>query len=157
MLFGRVCLHACMLRGFARRYVGKVLLGVSALALASCAGAPHAHGHRTARHQHAHVAPANAHYTAIGLASWYGPGFRGRRTASGERFNPKLLTCAHRTLPFGTKLHVTNLANDRSVIVRVNDRGPFVRRRIIDLSQEAARQIGVIASGEAKVRVEAVE
>ena len=75
----------------------------------------------------------------VGLASWYGPHFHRKRTADGERFNMNALTAAHRTLPFNTYVRVTNLANGRSVIVRVNDRGPFVGDRIIDLSARAAR------------------
>ena len=87
-------------------------------------------------------------------ASWYGPGFHGRRTANGERFNQNDLTAAHRTLPFGTKVKVTNLRNGRSVVVRVNDRGPFSRGRVIDLSKAAARIIGVFQSGTAPVLLE---
>ena len=87
-------------------------------------------------------------------ASWYGPGFHGRRTANGERFNQNDLTAAHRSLPFGTKVKVTNLRNGRSVVVRVNDRGPFSRGRIIDLSKAAARIIGVFQSGSAPVLLE---
>ena len=89
-----------------------------------------------------------------GRASYYGEQFRGRRTASGERFDPDGLTAAHRTLPFGTRLRVTNLANGRSVVVRVSDRGPFHRSRVIDLSKGAARRIGMIRSGTARVRIE---
>lgn len=87
-------------------------------------------------------------------ASWYGPGFHGRRTANGERFNQNDLTAAHRTLPFGTKVKVTNLHNGRSVVVRINDRGPFSRGRVIDLSKAAARIIGVFQSGTAPVVLE---
>ncbi len=89
-----------------------------------------------------------------GKASWYGPGFHGRRTANGERFNQNDLTAAHRSLPFGTQVKVTNLRNGRSVVVRVNDRGPFSRGRIIDLSKAAARIIGVFQSGTAPVLLE---
>lgn len=91
-----------------------------------------------------------------GRASWYGPGFHGRKTASGEKFNQKDLTCAHRSLPFGTQLKVVNLNNDQSVIVRVNDRGPFVKGRIIDLSKSAAREIDLLSTGTAPVRIEKV-
>ncbi|MGH2413828.1 MAG: septal ring lytic transglycosylase RlpA family protein [Microcystaceae cyanobacterium] len=87
-----------------------------------------------------------------GLASWYGPGFHGSQTASGERFNQYALTAAHRSLPFGTKVRVTNVNNGRSVIVRINDRGPHVRGRIIDLSRGAASAIG--AGGVANVSLE---
>jgi len=92
--------------------------------------------------------------TQEGIASWYGPGFHGRRTASGEVYNQYDLTAAHQTLPHGTRVRVTNLANDRFVLVRINDRGPFVDDRIIDLSYTAARQIEMIGPGTAPVRVE---
>jgi rare lipoprotein A len=91
---------------------------------------------------------------AQGEASYYGRELAGNRTASGERFNPQALTAAHRTLPLGTKLRVTNMANGMSVIVRVNDRGPFVRSRIIDVSFAAAREIEMVRSGKAQVRLE---
>lgn len=84
-----------------------------------------------------------------GLASWYGPGFQGRRTASGERFDTGAFTAAHRTLPFGTRVRVVNVNTGRSVVVRINDRGPFVRGRVIDLSKAAARAIGM--SGVARI------
>ncbi|MGQ4648616.1 septal ring lytic transglycosylase RlpA family protein [Lyngbya aestuarii] len=92
-----------------------------------------------------------------GMASWYGPGFHGRLSASGERFNQNAMTAAHRHLPFGTSVRVTNLNNGRSVVVRINDRGPFVRGRVIDLSAGAAKALGMINSGTAPVRVEVVE
>jgi len=88
----------------------------------------------------------------VGGASWYGPGFHGRRTASGERFNQNAMTLAHRSMPFGTRVRVTNLRTGRSVVGRVNDRGPFVRGRIVDLSAGMARRLGI--SGVAQVRVE---
>lgn len=89
-----------------------------------------------------------------GMASWYGPGFHGRRSASGERFNQNAMTAAHRTLPFGTQVRVTNLRTGASVVVRINDRGPFTRGRVIDLSRAAAGAIGMIGSGVAPVEVE---
>lgn len=89
-----------------------------------------------------------------GMASWYGAGFHGNRTASGERYNQYDLTAAHRSLPFGTWVRVTNLNNGRSVVVRINDRGPFVGGRVIDLSAAAAQTIGMINSGVAPVSVE---
>ena len=98
-----------------------------------------------------------AQKTYRGGASWYGPGFHGRLTANGETFNSNHLTAAHRTLPFGTKLRVTNLDNGRSVVVRVNDRGPFIKGRIIDLSAAAARRIRMIDSGVASVTVEVID
>jgi rare lipoprotein A len=89
-----------------------------------------------------------------GQASWYGPGFFGNRTASGEVFRPGTLTAAHRTLPFGTRVRVTNLWNGRSAVVRINDRGPFHGARVIDLAHGAANQLGLVASGVAKVKLE---
>lgn len=89
-----------------------------------------------------------------GMASWYGPGFNGRRSANGERYNQNNLTAAHRSLPFGTKVRVTNVRNGRSVVVRITDRGPHIRGRIIDLSAAAARIVGVMQSGVAPVRLE---
>ena len=89
-----------------------------------------------------------------GLASWYGKKFQGRLTANGERFDMRRLTAAHRTLPFGTRVRVTNLENGRMVIVRINDRGPFVAGRIIDLSFAAGKKIGIIGTGVAPVRLE---
>jgi len=89
-----------------------------------------------------------------GRASWYGPRFAGRRTASGERFDPRKLTAAHKTLPLGTRVRVTNLHNGRSVLVRINDRGPYVGGRVIDLSQAAARQLGMLRRGVASVIVQ---
>ena len=86
-----------------------------------------------------------------GKASWYGPGFHGRRTASGERFDMEALTAAHRTLPFGTRIRVRNSQNGREVVVRINDRGPWVGDRIIDLSKAAAAALGLLQAGEAPV------
>jgi rare lipoprotein A len=94
--------------------------------------------------------------TQTGIASWYGPGFHGRRTSSGEIYNQFDLTAAHQTLPHGTRVRVTNLTNGRTVQVRINDRGPFVDDRIIDLSYAAARQIDMIGPGTAPVRMEVV-
>lgn len=88
-----------------------------------------------------------------GRASWYGPRFHGRRTASGETFDMHDLTAAHKTLPFGTRVRVRNLANGREVAVRINDRGPHVRGRVIDLSRAAAEQIGLLTMGVASIVV----
>lgn len=95
--------------------------------------------------------------TQEGIASWYGPGFHGRRTANGEIYNQYGFTAAHQTLPHGTRVRVTNLTNNRAVLVRINDRGPFVDDRIIDLSFSAARQIEMIGPGTAPVRVEVLD
>ncbi len=87
--------------------------------------------------------------TVTGLASYYKSG---KRTANGERYNPNGLTAAHRTLPFGTRVSVTNLKTGKSVVVRINDRGPFIRNRVIDLSLGAAKVVGLTKSGVAKVK-----
>lgn len=92
----------------------------------------------------------------IGIASWYGKPFHGRKTASGERYNMNAMTAAHRTLPFGTVLRVTYLSTGRSVRVRINDRGPFVEGRIIDLSRGAARKLGSYKAGIVKVRLDVI-
>jgi rare lipoprotein A (peptidoglycan hydrolase) len=95
--------------------------------------------------------------TTVCRASWYGEEFARRPTASGERFDPHKLTGAHRTLPLGSKVRVTNLHNGRSVLIVINDRGPYVEKRGIDLSYGAARQIGMLRRGIARVRLELVE
>ena len=92
-----------------------------------------------------------------GMASYYGDEFDGKQTASGEIFDQSGLTAAHKTLPFQTKVRVTNLSNGKDVVVKVNDRGPFVEGRIIDLSYAAAEEIGMIGKGTIKVRIEVIE
>lgn len=94
-----------------------------------------------------------AGYTATGNASYYGAQHHGNKTASGERFDQNALTAAHRSLPFGSRVQVTNLRNDKTVIVRINDRGPFVRGRIIDVSRKAAEQLDMIRDGVAPVSI----
>ena len=89
-----------------------------------------------------------------GEASWYGPGFYGNHTANGEIYRQGTMTAAHRTLPFGTKVRVTNLWNGRSAVIRINDRGPFVDHRVIDLGHGAASNLGLISSGIAQVKLE---
>ena len=89
----------------------------------------------------------------VGVASWYGPGFHGKRTASGEVYDQHGLTAAHQTLPLGTRVLVTSLTNGRSVEVRVNDRGPFVGDRVIDLSKAAAQRLDMIGPGTMRVRL----
>ena len=89
-----------------------------------------------------------------GRASYYGKRFHGRRTANGERFDMHAMTAAHPTLPFGSKVRVTNARTGRQVIVRINDRGPFAKSRVIDLSRAAAKRIGMISRGHAKVELE---
>ena len=95
-------------------------------------------------------------FVEAGKASFYHDKFNGRKTANGERFNQKALTCAHRTLPFGTKLKVTNLKNGKTVIVTVNDRGPFKKGRLIDMSKKAATELGFVRDGVTSVAIELV-
>lgn len=125
-----------------RRLAPRVVVGLRiacvALLLSGCAAtAPRA------------VAPVER----VGVASFYGDEFAGRRTASGERYNPERLTAAHRSLPFGTRLRVVNLENGRSVVVRVNDRGPVRKDRILDVSSRAARKLGFSRAGLARVKL----
>lgn len=104
------------------------------------------------------IAPAPAQPRVVGVskgkASWYGPGFYGNRTASGEVLRQGTLTAAHRSLPFGTRVRVTNLWNGRMAVVRINDRGPFHGNRVIDLAHGAASKLGLTASGVAQVKLE---
>jgi rare lipoprotein A len=93
-------------------------------------------------------------YTQTGMISYYADKFHGKKTASGQTFDKNAMTAAHRSLAFGTRLKVTNLANGRSVTVTVNDRGPFAHGRILDLSEAAAREIGMLGKGTAKARIE---
>lgn len=93
-------------------------------------------------------------FMAEGNASFYGAKFHGRRTASGATFNKHAMTAAHRNLPFGTRVRVTHVHSGRSVVVTINDRGPFVKSRIIDVSRAAAEQLGMVQQGVARVRIE---
>ncbi|SNR83181.1 septal ring lytic transglycosylase RlpA family protein [Desulfurobacterium atlanticum] len=95
-------------------------------------------------------------FEEIGIASWYGPNFHGKKTASGEVYNMYEMTAAHKSLPLGTYVKVINLENGKSVVVKINDRGPFVPGRIIDLSYAAAKKLGVVAKGTAKVKIVAL-
>lgn len=95
-------------------------------------------------------------YQETGMASWYGPGFHNKRTANGERFDENGVSAAHRTLPMPSHVEVANLENGRRLVVRINDRGPFVGDRIIDLSRRAAQLLGIEAKGTARVRLRRV-
>ena len=95
-------------------------------------------------------------WTQNGKVSWYGPGFQGRRTANGEIFDTNEMTMAHRSLAFGSKVRVTNLDNGRSIVVRVNDRGPYVGGRIADLSHAAASRLGFVEDGVVHARIELI-
>jgi rare lipoprotein A len=117
---------------------------VSLLALGGCATVPR-------------KGPAERPLAQTGVASYYAKGLDGRPTASGERYDSRALTAAHRTLPFGSRVRVTNLDNGRSVVVRINDRGPHVESRVIDLSYAAARELHFIERGTARVSLEVLE
>ncbi len=105
------------------------------------------------------IEPAEPSATPIGpgVASYYGRRFHGRRTANGERFDMNALTAAHKTLPFGSRVRVTNPRSGASVVVRINDRGPFVRGRHIDLSRAAAEEVGIVRSGHGRVELELLD
>ncbi len=112
-------------------------------------GASPALSAKETRHHH-----SSANNSNIGMASFYAAKFNGRRTASGETFDNRAMTAAHRSLPFGTQVKVTNVRNGRSVVVRVNDRGPYAKGRIIDLTKAAAKKIGISHAGTARVKLE---
>lgn len=128
--------------------VGFALLAPAVMLVSGC-------GHRTTR-VNAPVAPARVGTTETGVASWYGVPYHGRRAASGEIYDMEQLTAAHRRLPFQTWVEVTNLSNGKQVDVRINDRGPFAKGRILDLSQAAARDIDILREGTARVRLKVI-
>lgn len=130
--------------------VPAALLSAVLGSFAACASHPPA--------RHAPQGPPSRAWTEDGVASWYGgrDGFEGKPTASGETYDSSLLTAAHRELPLGTVVDVTNLDNDRTVRVRINDRGPFVFGRVIDLSRAAAEKIGLLGPGTGPVRITVV-
>lgn len=123
--------------------IGAMLVGAFALAMPACGGTASAKPRKGKVYK--------------GKASWYGGHFHGRRTASGVPYNKRAMTAAHRFLPFGTIVRVTNLRNKRSVRVKINDRGPFIKGRIIDLSQRAARRLRMLRAGVVPVKVEIVK
>ena len=127
------------------RIVGAVLL---LLSVAACTTPPTS-AVATAYH-------GSIGYEEVGIASWYGQRYHGRQTASGERFDMHALTAAHPSLPFGTRVRVENLENGRSVVLRINDRGPFVAGRIIDVSKHAAERLGFERKGVVRVRVRVI-
>ncbi len=96
---------------------------------------------------------ASIAHAETGGASWYGPGFHGRKTASGERFDQNAMTCAHRTARFGTRLRVTDTRTGKTIVCRVNDRGPFISGRVVDLSKAAASRLGILSRGTARVTI----
>jgi rare lipoprotein A len=146
----RIVLGAAKFMSVFRRpiHAGFVWVALAATFIAGC-------GHRAAR-VNAPLAPARIGSTETGVASWYGFPYDGRRAASGEIYDMRQLTAAHRRLPFQTWVEVTNLSNGKQVDVRINDRGPFVKGRILDLSQAAARDIDMLRAGTARVRLKVI-
>ena len=127
-----------------------LLLGVPATGLSGCVG--------NAKPGDSGQTGSRVVRTLVGFATFYGPGFEGEKTASGRRFDPDEMVAAHRTLPLGTRVRVTNLENGRSVILRIIDRGPYVgRNTIIDVSQGAAKRLRFIKDGRVRVRVEVLD
>jgi rare lipoprotein A len=135
------------------RLRARLALVLALFVLASCAQV-------NPPHDGTREAPSNCtqarHYQEVGTASWYGREHHGRRTASGQTFNMHGLTAAHRTLPFGSRIRVTNVGNGRSVVLTVNDRGPFIKGRFLDVSYRAARDLNFVRAGITRVKVEAV-
>ena len=138
----------------ARTRATAIVLLVGGWGIWGCGAAPPAADMRPPGEPVHEVTEPRAGRPEVGLASWYGRLHQGLVTASGEIFDMRRLTAAHRSLPLGTRLRVTNLANGRTVRVRVNDRGPYVPGRIVDLSREAARAIGMVESGVTLVRLD---
>lgn len=148
--------------------IAKVVLALGALALGACSGlrdsaptiAPGA-GYKVGKPYRIggvqYVPRIDPHYDERGIASWYGPGFDGKRTANGEIYDMDALTAAHTTLPLPSLVRVDNLENGRSVVLKVNDRGPFARGRIIDVSRRAAEKLGFRRQGTARVRVRVLD
>lgn len=133
----------------------RLLIAVSAIALlAACAapGSPPSGVGKSWYHPQ-----DDAGYDAVGIASWYGAPYHGCRTASGQIYNMHAATAAHPTLAFGTRVRVTNLTNGRSIVLTINDRGPFTKGRIVDVSRHAAEQLRFVQAGTARVRVQALE
>ncbi|HTR82758.1 MAG TPA: septal ring lytic transglycosylase RlpA family protein [Bacteroidota bacterium] len=135
-----------------------VCVAVALLLIAGCASSPRFTKERSAEPRlREGSSPAKSLKTMEGIASYYAEDFNGKKTANGEVYDMYKMTAAHRSLPFNTKVKVTNLDNKRSIIVRINDRGPFRLDRIIDLSLAAATQLGMKDTGTAKVKLEVVE
>ena len=122
---------------------------ITAFALSGCTSGD------SVEHDKGSTASTKSSHKEVGEASWYGPGFQGNETANGETFDQNKMTAAHPTLPMGTKAEVTNLENDKKVEVRINDRGPYVGNRAIDLSRAAARKLDMEDDGTTQVKIEA--
>ena len=132
------------------------VLGVL-LACSGCSGSTHRKGYTRVTKSSRVQKKAEIGYTFTGDASYYGKGFDGKKTASGEIFDRDDFTCAHRTLPFGTKLKVTRIKTGASVVVRVNDRGPYAKKRVLDLSEAAGKVLGLDKAGHAQVTATVIE
>src|SRR5258708_4905901 len=139
---------SCRPRALTRRFRGFSKQALCLLLFTGCASAPRSMNPAPA------AAPSSSLSAMIGVASYYGKEYQGKKTASGEIYDMNKMTAAHRTLPFGANVRVTDLSSDRSVVVRVNDRGPFARGRIIDLSLAAARKLDMLCAGKATVKLE---
>lgn len=113
-------------------------------------------GNKLSSQEEESLFPRLVRYIKKGVASWYGPGFHGRKTATGEIFNMYEMTAAHKTLPIPSYAEVTNLANNRTVVVKINDRGPYVGNRLLDLSYAAAKKLGIQGGGTGKVEIKAI-
>ncbi|MBO4828467.1 septal ring lytic transglycosylase RlpA family protein [Fibrobacter succinogenes] len=138
------------------RFLLVVVLGVL-LACSGCAGSTHRKGYTRVTKSSRVQKKAEIGYTFTGDASYYGKGFDGKKTASGEIFDRNAMTCAHRSLPFGTKLKVVRVKTGASVVVRVNDRGPYAKRRVLDLSEAAGKVLGLDKAGHAQVTATVIE
>lgn len=146
--------------GTVRRFTPSSAAALGLLFTLHCSRVPVSHPSRRAANLPSAATSTARGYEETGEASWYGgngDGFSGKPTASGELFNPKDLTCAHRTLPLGTYLEVENLDNGKRVVVKVNDRGPFAKGRILDLSKRAALDLGFLADGFTQVAIRSVD
>lgn len=159
-----VKLHSRGCGNYLLAHIASVAFCISLMLLPGCAGPTNYKpdheivSHGLARNEIAtHQEPKTRPYYQRGLASYYGKGFQNKKTASGERFNLHSMTAAHKTLPFGTKVIVKNLRNGKTVKVRINDRGPFVKGRVIDLSKAAFSQIASLEEGLARVEVRIVK
>lgn len=138
------------------RFLLVVVLGVL-LACSGCAGSTHRKGYTRVTKSSRVQKKAEIGYTFTGDASYYGKGFDGKKTASGEIFDRNAMTCAHRSLPFGTKLKVVRVKTGASVVVRVNDRGPYAKKRVLDLSEAAGKVLGLDKAGHAQVSATVIE
>lgn len=132
------------------------ILAVKDRSLLNGNNAEYEENEETAQNGNSSWFPSITQYIKRGLASWYGPGFHGKKTATGEIFNMYEMTAAHKTLPIPSYAEVTNLKNHKSVIVRINDRGPYVNNRVLDLSYAAAKKIGIQSQGTGKVEIKAI-